>query len=215
MTLEAVAVFAIALKIAEQALLFNKQFSNALMPLVSRLQGSGDRARRAQLLVLSTRYLLAFSVPMLLLLAVNAEDLINLWVGPAFSEAAVLLEVLCLAVLFSTIQFNAANVNGMSGYPQLVAGSLFLAATVKLILTLALLSWLGLIGAALATLTAFACCEASANVYQACRITLLPIRTFFNRSLMPGFACSIPPVVLALATETHQTFFPDSEPPDR
>lgn len=207
LSFESVAIFAVALKISEQMLLFNKQFSNAIMPLISRFQGSALLETRAKLLHLSTKYLMAFATPVLCLLSIDAYDLINLWVGPEFSEAAQLLSVLCVAVYFSTIQFNAANVNGMSGHPHFVAGALSASAVIKLTLSFLLITSIGLKGAVIATLIATICCESTLNIMKACEITKLSPRDYFTRALCPGLICSIPSIILAMGTQTHESFF--------
>lgn len=205
-SLEAVAIFAIALKIAEQALLLNKQFSNALLPLVSKLQGDAQGNDRAELLVYSTRYLIVFAAPFLGLLAFNAEDLIYLWVGADFVSASDSLGLLAIAALFSTMQFNAANVNGMSGYPHWVGLSMLSSAIVKIGLSLYFISQYGIIGAAMGTLIASVTCEFTINVYKSCRITGVGLGSFATRSLLPGIICAVPCVLLASVDDASTTF---------
>ncbi|MDG1206025.1 MAG: polysaccharide biosynthesis C-terminal domain-containing protein [Pseudomonadales bacterium] len=200
-SLEAVAVFAIALKIAEQALLLNKQFSNALLPLVSKIQGDALENARAELLVYSTRYLIVFAAPFLGLLAINGGDLIFLWVGADFVAASDSLSLLAIAALFSTMQFNAANINGMSGHPHWVGLSMLLSAIVKIVLSLYFISLYGIVGAAIGTLIASVTCEFTINVYKSCKITAVSIFTFFRRSLLPGILCAIPCLYLASVDE--------------
>jgi O-antigen/teichoic acid export membrane protein len=61
--LTAVAAFAIAAKISESSYLLNKQFSNALMPLISSSSGAGDTATVRSILQDGTRYLATVSAP--------------------------------------------------------------------------------------------------------------------------------------------------------
>ena len=205
-SLEAVAIFAIALKIAEQALLLNKQFSNALLPLVSKIQGDAQENARAELLVYSTRYLIVFAAPFLGLLAINAEDLILLWVGADFVGASDSLSLLAIAALFSTMQFNAANINGMSGHPHWVGLSMLLSAIVKIGLSLYFISMYGIVGAAMGTLISSITCEFTINVYKSCRITGVSLVSFLRRSLLPGIFCAIPWLYLASVDEVSTTF---------
>lgn len=205
-SLSEVALFAIAAKIAEQALLFNKQFSNALTPLISRFQAPQELNDRGELLIFSTKYLMAFASPLLVLLSIGADDLILLWVGPEFAGASTILTTLCIAVLFSTMQFNAANVNGMSGHPQFVATSLVATVAVKLGLMVFLVTHFGLIGGAVATLIATMTCESAMNLHKACRITRLSTIGLAKRSLFPGLVCSIPSGLLALSSKPYESF---------
>lgn len=205
-SLNAVAIFAIGAKIAEQALLFNKQFSNALTPLISRFQGPSELSDRASVLIYSTKYLLAIATPLLVLLSINAENLILLWLGPEFIGASTILQILCIAVLFSTMQFNAANVNGMSGYPHVVALSLVATVAVKFGLMVLLVTQIGLIGGAIATLIATTTCESALNIRNACKITRLSIFNFARLSLFPGIVCSIPTGLLAFSYKQYDSF---------
>lgn len=196
---EAVALFAIALKVGEQVLLFNKQFSNALLPLISRYQSSEQAQSRRELLVYATRYLLVFAAPLTLLLAASSQDLLRIWIGAAVVGGADSLSVLAVAALASTIQFNAANVLGMSGQPRFVATSMLLSATLKIALGLLLLDSLGIVGAAIASLVAALVCEAGRNVWKACRLTGLNVSEFIVRGVVPGTVCALPALGMAMA----------------
>ena len=63
--LSAVALYAVAAKVSEYTFLLNKQFSNALMPLVSQLHGRGDHDAIRRIMTDGTRFLLALAVPSL------------------------------------------------------------------------------------------------------------------------------------------------------
>ena len=104
--LTAVAAFAIAAKISESSYLLNKQFSNALMPLISSSRGAGDTATVRAILQDGTRYLAAVSAPVLGLLFFHAERVIDLWVGPELHDAifAFTHPVACRVFLDASIQ---------------------------------------------------------------------------------------------------------------
>jgi hypothetical protein len=74
LSLSSVAVYAVAAKIAEYTLLLNKQFSNALMPLISRSRGAADLEKIRAVLTDGTRYLLAIAMPLSVLLFLYADD---------------------------------------------------------------------------------------------------------------------------------------------
>ena len=158
--LAAVAVYAVAGRIAEYVFLINKQFSNALMPLVSQAHGRGEADVVQRVLWDGSRYLVALALPMLGLLAFHAETLLVIWLGEDFRAAGTPLRLLCAAVFLSVLQLNAANVLGMTGRHRFVATAMIAAAVINLALTVLLVPIAGLIGAALATLLAAssACC---------------------------------------------------------
>jgi O-antigen/teichoic acid export membrane protein len=166
--LSAVAAFAIAAKISESAYLLNKQFSNALMPLVSSSRGAGDTATVRAILQDGTRYLAVVAAPVVGLLFFHAESLIHLWVGPELHDAILPLRILLVAVFFSTLQFNAANVLGMSGGHRGVALTMAASATLNIVLSFILIPVMGLAGAAIATLISAVTLEFSVMLKRSC-----------------------------------------------
>ncbi|MDP4640867.1 MAG: hypothetical protein NWS69_08890 [Pseudomonadales bacterium] len=192
LTLEAVAVLAIALKIAEQILLFNKQFSNALMPLISQQHGRGEVAEPAQVFKLGTKYLLAFAAPFTLLTAVSAGSLIQTWVGNDMVAAAPLLQILCVASLLSTMQFNAANLLGMTGHARYVGLSMLGSAATKILVTLLAFHYLGMLACAVGTLLGAALFECFANLRKACQLSGESLPMFLWRAIAPGIISCLP-----------------------
>jgi O-antigen/teichoic acid export membrane protein len=193
LSLSMVAVYAIAAKIAEQLLLFNKQLSNALMPLISQSKGKGDEETIRKVLLDGSKYLLVIAFPMLGLVFVYAPDLVVLWVGKELAAAAPLLRILILAVLMSTLILNAANVLGMTGRHRLVAMALTSSALLNLGLSLVLIQTWGLTGVAWATFVGIVLCELMILLPIACRSLNIHIMQFVHKSVLPGLiSCSIP-----------------------
>ena len=189
--LSAVAAFAIAAKISESSYLLNKQFSNALMPLISSSRGAGDAATVRAILQDGTRYLATVSAPVLGLLFFHAESIIHLWVGPELHAAILPLRILLLAVFFSTLQFNAANVLGMSGGHRGVAWTMVGSATLNIILSVILIPMLGLAGAALATLVSALTLEFGVILKRACNHQALKLVSVL-RPIIPVLLSLVP-----------------------
>ena len=184
--LTAVAVYSVAGRIAEYLLLLNKQFSNALMPLVSQAHGRGDAVVVRQVLTDGSRYVLAGALPLLALVALQADSLLVLWIGEEMRDAAGPLRILCAAVAVGVLQLNAANVLGMTGRHRFVGTSMAAAAGLNLALTVAALPRLGLAGAAWATLVAAVVVEAGVILPAACRHAKLRVTDFLRHALRPG-----------------------------
>lgn len=167
--LSAVAIYAVAAKIAEYALLLNKQFSNALMPMISQAHGTGASGTVQQVLTHGTRYLMALAMPMMVLIAIYADPLLTLWLGAGFEESVPVLQTLAVAVGFSVLQLNAANVLGMTGRHRFVASAMGASALINLVVTIALLPRIGLLGAAIGSLSAALIIEAGVILPSACK----------------------------------------------
>ena len=194
--LTAVAIYAVGAKIAEYTYLLNKQFSNALMPLVSQSKGAGDTATVRRILVDGTRFLLAIAVPFIVLLLFYAEPFVLLWMGEEFAESVPVLRILLLAMLFASVQLNAANVLGMTGKHRFVAFAMGGSALLNLVVSIILVQFLGLIGIALGTLIATLVVEFALVVPRACRDQGLPLVGFVTQAIWP----TLPALVPALGT---------------
>lgn len=193
--LSAVAAFAIAAKISESTYLLNKQFSNALMPLVSSSRGAGDTATVRAILQDGTRYLAVVAAPVVGLLFFHAESIIHLWVGPDMHDAILPLRILLVAVFFSTLQFNAANVLGMSNGHRGVAWTMAASATLNIVLSVILIPLMGLAGAAMATLISAVTLEFSVMLKRCCNHQAMKL-TQVLRPIAP-VCLSLTPMFLA------------------
>jgi O-antigen/teichoic acid export membrane protein len=194
--LSAVAAYAIAAKISEYSFLLNKQFSNALMPLVSRSNSSGDKQTVRAILVDGTRFLMIFATPLLGLLFFHAEHIVNFWVGPELREVVLPLRILLVAVFFSTFQLNAANVLGMSGKHRVVAWTMIGSAVLNITLSLVLVPRMGLAGAALSTLAAACVLEFGFMIGNACTQQSVA-RSTVLRGVFPVLCSAVPMILVA------------------
>ncbi|MDX8412413.1 MAG: flippase [Mariprofundaceae bacterium] len=195
--LSAVAIYAIAAKIGEYSYLLNKQFSNALMPLVSQSKGAGKDEIIRRVLIDGSRFLMAIALPFIALLYVYADNIILLWVGDEFETAIPLLKILLVAVFLSTIQLNAANVLGMTGHHRFVAFAMGGSAALNLALSIILIQFWGLPGVALATLIAAFTVEVVFMVPRACRSQGITSWLFLSRGVLPALPAAVPMLGLA------------------
>lgn len=205
--LAAVASYAVAARIAEYALLINKQFSNALMPLLSQAHGRGSHETVQAVLVNGSRYLLAVAVPLLALLGFYASDLLVFWLGEEFSNVALALRLLVIAVACTVLQLNAANVLGMTGRHRFVASAMAVSAALNVGLTIWLIPSFGLTGAAAATLIASASVEMGVILPAACRHAQVSLLTFSRRALLP---CVAPLALTVALVAVSEAWIPSS-----
>lgn len=154
LSLEAVAAYAVALKVAEQGLMFVKQFANALPPVIASLDGRGDRKGLARLLVDGSRLSLLPAGLMGLPLLFFGSELLGLWVGPSFAAAGPALAVLTLAMVLTAPQMVFTSLFTYTGRYAWTGRIAALAAVVNLVASLALVGPLGLVGVSLGSLVA-------------------------------------------------------------
>lgn len=202
LSLSAVAAYAIAAKISEYTFLLNKQFSNALMPLVSSSSSAGDQQMVRSILVDGTRFLMIIATPLLALIYFHAEHIVMFWVGPELIDVVLPLRILLVAVFFSTLQLNAANVLGMTGGHRGVAYTMIGSALLNIALSLWLIPRMGLMGAALSTLAAACLLEFGVMVRRACQQQGVKQGAVL-RGLFPVLGSAIPMLLTAQWLAAH------------
>ncbi|TMK39920.1 MAG: hypothetical protein E6G56_09775 [Actinobacteria bacterium] len=126
-----------------------------VLPAASRYLAQGDARRFRDLLLRGTRYVLAATLPVSVILMVLAKPILKVWLGAKFGAAAVALTVL--------VGYWLVNVNMSVGSPMLIAAGharwlaryAWLVAALNLALSLLLTWWLGLNGVVLGTTVAY------------------------------------------------------------
>lgn len=196
LTLSDAAVFAIAAKIAEYSYFLNKQFSNALMPLISQQNGAKDQAGILRLLKDGSRFLLALAVPFCLLLFYFAPDLILLWVGDQFAMAGALLRILLVGVLAAAVLLLPSNVLAICGRHKYIAAVMIASAITNLTLSIFLVQKYGLTGVALGTLIATLLIECLFIFPAACRAMGMPLLSYTREVLFPILLPVVPMLIV-------------------
>lgn len=183
--LAAVAVYAVALKVAEALLMLLKQFINVLSPLIAELKGEGETEKIKFIFLNCTRFALAPGLAAGLFLISFAEPLLRLWVGPDFSAGGRVLQILVVSVLLSVPQMIASNVLAMTGYHKVTAGAAGQSAAINVVLSLLLVGPMGLEGVALATLVATLIVDIVVVLRAACSLYSVTLPGYLRRVVLP------------------------------
>ena len=152
--LPAVAVYSIAARLSDNLLLLTKQFIHALSPAAAERSGAGDLPGLRAIALSGTKFALAITIPAVLSLLVLAKPLITYWINADFASAAAPLQILALSVLVSVVWMQASGVLAMTGHHRFDAAASLSSAALNLALTVPLVLWLGVPGAAIGTLLA-------------------------------------------------------------
>ncbi len=155
----AITPYAIANRMAEVPQILTDQFLKLLLPRAAELHVTDELSRMRGLYLTSTRLTLAALVAIGGTLTLVAGPLLKVWVGPAYSDAAVLVAVLVLASAINTSQWPAASILQAMARHRVLAVSSMASAVANIVLSIVLLRWLGLMGVAIGTLvpTALEC----------------------------------------------------------
>jgi len=147
---ESAGVYAAASRTSLLVLFGVTAVSAVAAPLIARLHAAG---RLAELKIMTTwalRGILLVALPVALVLALSGRSVLGLF-GTDFVAGYPALLVLIGGRLLSAAMGLAGFMMTMTGNERQAATSLFVAAIVNIALNYLLISWLGIIGAALAT----------------------------------------------------------------
>jgi O-antigen/teichoic acid export membrane protein len=146
-------------------------------PRISRALAVGDTAAAEALFLTVTRAMVLLSWPFYLLLAVFAPAVLALF-GPEFAAGAPALALVSLALMLATAAGMVQSVLLMGGRSSWQLGNRIVQLGTMVGLTLVLVPWLGLVGAAIAWVAAIAVDTALAGTQVARR---MGIRTSARR----------------------------------
>jgi O-antigen/teichoic acid export membrane protein len=191
MPLSQVAVYAIALRIAESALLLIKQGINVLAPLMAQLHGAGETGKIRTALLGAGKFAFFASVVLTVPVCIFAREIVVMWVGPGFAGATPTLIVLMLSMCLITPQLVASNVLAMTGHHRLTARAEVVGMLLNLVVSVALARPLGLVGVAIGTLTSTILVDLLFIVAAACRTNNVTYGTFARRVLLAGIVPGI------------------------
>jgi O-antigen/teichoic acid export membrane protein len=191
--LTAVAVYAIALRVSEQARTFCVQITRTLTPVVAELHSAGQQESLIKVWLTGTRFTVAFTVPLIVGCAVLAEPLIGSWLGPDFADTVLPLQLLLASTLAGLIHGNSQNQLAMTGDQRFLALAMCLGQTINIGLSLGLVVDFGLPGVAAATLMgplATDVCLVQPRLGAQTRISPL---SFYRQTVLPSM---LPAVVM-------------------
>jgi O-antigen/teichoic acid export membrane protein len=189
--LGAVAVYAVALRIATYVLLLVKQLNNVITPVIAERHGAGDHERLRVIFVRATKFTLALALPLALGLGLHADALMLHWLGPDFVEAGPLLVVLLAAMTLMLARETSSNYLALTGRHRYTGGMALAAAALNLAAS-ALFAWFwGLIGVALGTLAAALFVDVGVVIPRACRTIGIPLVSYVRRAVLPTAAPTV------------------------
>jgi O-antigen/teichoic acid export membrane protein len=124
----------------------------AFAPMAAHFWGRGDRAQLRAVYLRMTKYSVALALPLSAALGFSAGAILRVWMGPAFADARILVQVLLIA--FAVTAFNHAGYSallGMRRVGRLLPTYYVPQAVLNLALSVLLVKPLGPLGVALGT----------------------------------------------------------------
>ena len=183
--LSQVAIYAIALKVAENVLLLIKQVANALTPMIVQIAVAGDDARLRELLLTSTKYLLLPAGLAAAGAGALGSDAIRLWVGAEFAAAGPIMTVLLIAMAITAACLPAASILTQSGLHGAAGRASLTGAVINVVASALLARQFGVFGIAGGTLVAAILVDAGIVIRTANRRFDIGITEYTFRVIVP------------------------------
>jgi O-antigen/teichoic acid export membrane protein len=187
--LEPVAAYAVALRIAESALLLIKQAVNVLAPVIAQLHGAGETQKIKALFVRGSKLVLAGASVLSVALACLASEIVGLWVGPSLRDAVRPLVILLAAMALATPQLVGALVLVMTGQHAFSARAQTLGMVLNVAASVVLVRAVGPVGVALGTLVATIVVDVATVLPRACRSVEVGVGSFARQVFAPSLVC--------------------------
>jgi O-antigen/teichoic acid export membrane protein len=151
MNTSAVAVWSVGQRLAEATQRLTNQLNDVLFPTVVDNDASSRVGRLQAIFLQGTKLSLATVIPIGGALMLMAGPLVRAWVGPDFSGAVIVLQLLSLTVIVRVGDATATTLLKGAGSHRLVAYTTVATAAVNLGLSIVLVKSIGLTGVALGT----------------------------------------------------------------
>ncbi len=188
----AVAVYAVAFRLADYQRQLCNQFNGLLFPVVVRLSASDEVSALRATLVDGTRIALGLITGVTLCLVAFGDRLVLLWMGSGFEESLPALYALAVAGVVLVAAGPLGNLLLARGQHRLVAFSCLGEAVLNLLLSIWWVQKYGIVGAAAGTAVAVTISNVLIQMPAACRLLGIPIRTFLRQVSTPSLVAIVP-----------------------
>jgi O-antigen/teichoic acid export membrane protein len=206
----AVALYAVALRLADYQRQLCNQFNGLLFPVVVRFGADQRRESLRRLMVDGTRIALTLVIGLTVCLVAYGSALIRCWMGPGFDGSVAPLYVLALTGVVLVGQGPLGNVLLGVGRHRLVAFVSLAEAVANLALSLALVRRYGILGVAIGTAVPVFVANLFVLVPAACRQVETTVWSFARASLAPAVIGAVPAAFTAMLL--NRAAPPDSIP---
>jgi len=195
----AVAVYAVASRLADYQRQLCNQFNGLLFPVVVGFGARADLPRLRATLLDGTRLAFGLVLGVTISLVAFAEPLVLFWMGADFRESLPALYALAVAGLVLVAQGPLGNILLGTGRHRLVAAAALSEALINVALSLVFVRWWGVTGVAVGTAIPVVAVNLLVLLPAACRVVQVPVGELLRTATAPGLLSAVPAVAAALA----------------
>jgi O-antigen/teichoic acid export membrane protein len=195
----AVAIYAVAFRLADYQRQLCNQFNGLLFPVVVRFSATEETTALRAILVDGTRIALGLIVGVTICLVTFADRLVALWMGPGFAGSLPSLYLLAGAGVVLVAAGPLGNLLLARGREPVVAFSCLGEAIMNATLSIWLVRKYGIVGAAAGTLISVTISNVFIQMPAACRLLSIPVAVFLRDVLTPSSIALVPTIAVAWA----------------
>lgn len=188
----AVAVYAVAFRLADYQRQLCNQFNGLLFPVVVRLSAADEVGALRATLVDGTRIALGLIIGVTLCLVAFGDRVVRLWMGDGFSESLPALYALAAAGVVLVAAGPLGNLLLARGRHRLVAFSCLGEAALNVLLSIWWVQQYGIVGAAAGTAVSVTMSNVLVQMPAACRLLAIPVRSFLRQVSTPSLIAIVP-----------------------
>ncbi len=193
----AVAVYAVASRLADYQRQLSNQFNGLLFPVVVNLGARNDRASLRATLVHGTRLALGLVLGVTVGLVAFASPLIRAWMGPSFEDSLPALYALAAAGVVLVALGPLGNILLGTGRHRLVGVTALVEALLNVALSVLLVRRWGLAGVAVGTALPVLAMNLLVLLPAACRALEVRLGRFLREAVMPPVLAAVPAILVA------------------
>jgi len=182
----AVAVWAIAQRLAELSQRLANQLNDILFPAVVENDTAARLDRLQRIFIEGTKLSLATVVPLSGAMLLMARPLVSAWVGPDFAGSVLVLQILSVIVMIRVGNATGTTLLKGAGSHRVVSAANIVTALCNVALSIAMVRPLGLMGVALGTLVPVALSSVFLLFPLACRRVELSVWSAVARGVWPA-----------------------------
>ena len=186
LSLQAVALYAVPMRIAEQLFQLSKQFINVFSPVLAQLHGC-DKYEQVRIVYMScTKLSWGMMVAIVTPAMLYSTAGLVFWIGPDFGVAGPILVIMLATAQLRVLQESAGSALAMTGRHQMVA-KLALASTVSnVLLSIVLVQFWGIYGVAIATLLSVGVLGSFCSTWLTIQHLRISAAQFVARVILPS-----------------------------
>lgn len=197
-----VALYTVALRLADYQRQLCGQFTGLLFPMLVRFHEREDLAALRVTLIDGTRIALALVTGVTLCLIAFARPLVEHWMGAGFDASILPLYVLAVLGIVAVAQGPAGTILLAAGRQRLVAIAALVDISANVALSVLLVTGYGLTGVAVGTAAPYIILNVGIIMPVAVRLVGVPARAFAAAVCLPTMVATVPALLLAVSFRT-------------